>query len=87
MPSWKIDISHFSFLCQISFTGSIPTGKKIQIAAAQSNLKRVTLELGGKSPAVIFEDADLENALTWYVNNKTSKIKGKRKKKQSDLIF
>ncbi|OQE25164.1 hypothetical protein PENSTE_c006G05868, partial [Penicillium steckii] len=53
---------------KISFTGSIPTGKKIQIAAAQSNLKRVTLELGGKSPAVIFEDADLENALTWTIN-------------------
>ncbi|CAI7606252.1 unnamed protein product [Penicillium manginii] len=53
---------------KISFTGSIPTGKKIQIAAAQSNLKRVTLELGGKSPALVFEDADLENALTWTVN-------------------
>jgi acyl-CoA reductase-like NAD-dependent aldehyde dehydrogenase len=53
---------------KVSFTGSIPTGKKIQIAAAQSNLKRVTLELGGKSPAVIFEDANLENALTWTIN-------------------
>jgi aldehyde dehydrogenase (NAD+)/retinal dehydrogenase len=51
---------------QISFTGSVATGKKIQIAAAQSNLKRVTLELGGKSPAVVFEDANLENALTWW---------------------
>ncbi|KAJ5379916.1 uncharacterized protein N7496_002344 [Penicillium cataractarum] len=53
---------------RISFTGSVATGKKIQVAAAQSNLKRVTLELGGKSPAVIFEDADLENAVTWTVN-------------------
>ncbi|KAH8703856.1 Aldehyde/histidinol dehydrogenase [Talaromyces proteolyticus] len=53
---------------KISFTGSVPTGKKIQQAAAQSNLKRVTLELGGKSPAVIFEDANLENALTWTIN-------------------
>ncbi|KAK4495839.1 hypothetical protein PRZ48_013107 [Zasmidium cellare] len=53
---------------KISFTGSIPTGKKIQEAAAKSNLKRVTLELGGKSPAVIFEDANLDNALTWTVN-------------------
>lgn len=53
---------------KISFTGSVPTGKKIQIAAAQSNLKRVTLELGGKSPAVVFEDANLDNALTWTVN-------------------
>ena len=53
---------------KISFTGSIPTGKKIQVEAAKSNLKRVTLELGGKSPAVIFDDANLENALTWTIN-------------------
>lgn len=53
---------------KISFTGSVATGKKIQVAAAQSNLKRVTLELGGKSPAVVFEDADVENALMWCVN-------------------
>ncbi|KEZ41586.1 Retinal dehydrogenase [Scedosporium apiospermum] len=53
---------------KISFTGSILTGKKIQEAAAQSNLKRVTLELGGKSPAIIFDDANLENALTWTIN-------------------
>jgi len=53
---------------KVSFTGSITTGKKIQVAAARSNLKRVTLELGGKSPAVIFEDANLENALTWTIN-------------------
>ncbi|BCS28597.1 aldehyde dehydrogenase family protein [Aspergillus puulaauensis] len=53
---------------KISFTGSVGTGKKIQVAAAQSNLKRVTLELGGKSPAVIFEDVDLDNAVTWTIN-------------------
>ena len=53
---------------KISFTGSVATGRKIQIAAAKTNLKRVTLELGGKSPAVIFEDANLENALTWTIN-------------------
>lgn len=43
---------------KISFTGSTSTGRKIQEAAAKSNLKRVTLELGGKSPAVVFEDAE-----------------------------
>lgn len=48
---------------RLSFTGSVETGKKIQIAATQSNLKRVTLELGGKSPSIIFDDADLDNAL------------------------
>ncbi|KFY91690.1 hypothetical protein V498_05364 [Pseudogymnoascus sp. VKM F-4517 (FW-2822)] len=53
---------------KISFTGSISTGKKIQVAAAQSNLKRVTLELGGKSPAIVFEDANIDNTLTWTIN-------------------
>ena len=49
---------------KISFTGSGFAGKKVQELAAKSNLKRVTLELGGKSPSIIFEDADIENALT-----------------------
>ena len=53
---------------KVSFTGSIPTGKKIQAMAANSNLKRVTLELGGKSPAVVFDDCNLDNAVTWCVN-------------------
>lgn len=53
---------------KISFTGSGPTGKKIQRAAAESNLKRVTLELGGKTPAGIFEDCNLENAIQWATN-------------------
>ncbi|OAG36655.1 hypothetical protein AYO21_09130 [Fonsecaea monophora] len=48
--------------------GSVAIGRKIQEAAAKSTLKRVTLELGGKSPAVIFENANLENALTWTIN-------------------
>jgi aldehyde dehydrogenase (NAD+) len=48
---------------KISFTGSAFTGKKIQAMAANSNLKRCTLELGGKSPCIIFEDADIENTL------------------------
>lgn len=47
----------------ISFTGSTFTGRKIQAAAASSNLKRVILELGGKSPAIVFEDADIEAAV------------------------
>ncbi|KIW08529.1 hypothetical protein, variant [Verruconis gallopava] len=49
---------------KISFTGSGVTGRKVQDAAAKSNLKKVTLELGGKSPALIFDDANLENAVT-----------------------
>ncbi|KAM5354699.1 hypothetical protein ACJ41O_001346 [Fusarium nematophilum] len=46
----------------IAFTGSGRTGRLIQEAASKSNMKNVILELGGKSPAVIFEDADLERA-------------------------
>jgi len=48
---------------KISFTGSLGVGRLILKAAAESNLKRVTLELGGKSPAVVFADADLGNAV------------------------
>jgi aldehyde dehydrogenase (NAD+) len=50
---------------KISFTGSTATGRKIQDAATKSNMKRVTLELGGKSPALVFEDADIPAALFW----------------------
>jgi len=46
----------------VNFTGSTFTGRKIQAAAASSNLKKVVLELGGKSPAIIFEDADISKA-------------------------
>ena len=48
---------------RISFTGSVEAGREVQIAATKSNLKRVTLELGGKSPSIIMHDADLEKAL------------------------
>jgi len=48
---------------KISFTGSLGVGRLVLKAAAESNLKRVTLELGGKSPAVIFADADIGNAV------------------------
>jgi len=43
---------------KIAFTGSTTTGRKIQEASAKSNLKRVSLELGGKSPLIIFEADD-----------------------------
>ncbi|ORY77646.1 aldehyde dehydrogenase [Leucosporidium creatinivorum] len=50
---------------KIAFTGSTQTGRAITIAAAQSNLKKVTLELGGKSANIIFPSADLEQATNW----------------------
>ncbi|KAF2806779.1 aldehyde dehydrogenase [Mytilinidion resinicola] len=61
-------LSNHMKIRKISFTGSVSTGKKVQAAAAQSNLKRVTLELGGKSPAVVFEDCNLDNAINWTVH-------------------
>lgn len=48
---------------KVSFTGSTEVGRKVMEAAAISNLKKVSLELGGKSPNVIFADADLEAAI------------------------
>jgi len=50
---------------KVSFTGSTLVGRKIMEASGRSNLKRVTLELGGKSPCIIFDDADLEQAIKW----------------------
>ncbi len=51
----------------ISFTGSVATGRMVQTAAAQ-NVVPVTLELGGKSPQLVFADADLDRALPFLVN-------------------
>ena len=48
---------------KISFTGSAQAGRAVKKAAAESNLKNVTLELGGKSPLLIFDDADLAKAV------------------------
>jgi aldehyde dehydrogenase (NAD+) len=48
---------------KVGFTGEYTTGQIIMEAAAKSNLKRVTLELGGKSPNVVFADADLDAAV------------------------
>ena len=51
----------------VSFTGSVAVGRRIQAAAAQ-NVVPVTLELGGKSPQIVFDDADLDAALPSLVN-------------------
>ncbi|KAJ5562500.1 hypothetical protein N7535_003048 [Penicillium sp. DV-2018c] len=55
-------LSHHMDVRMITFTGSARAGRLIQQAAAKSNMKNVLFELGGKSPAVIFGDADLERA-------------------------
>src|SRR5690606_14013977 len=51
---------------KLAFTGSVPTGSKVMAAAAR-DIKRVSLELGGKSPFVIFADADIEQAVEWIM--------------------
>jgi len=48
---------------KVAFTGSTEVGHKIMETAAKTNLKRVSLELGGKSPLVVFDDADLDEAV------------------------
>lgn len=54
---------------KLSFTGSTPVGKKL-IAAAASTVKRVTMELGGNAPFIVFEDADLEAAVAGLMTSK-----------------
>lgn len=48
---------------KLGFTGSTPIGKKIMTSCADSNIKKCSLELGGKSPLVIFADCDLDKAV------------------------
>lgn len=58
-------ISSHMDIDKVAFTGSTIVGRTIMKAAASSNLKKVTLELGGKSPNIIFNDADIEQAISW----------------------
>ena len=51
----------------ISFTGGIDTGKRI-IKAASGNVKKIALELGGKNPNIVFDDADFDTALDYALN-------------------
>lgn len=56
-------ISSHMKIKKVAFTGSTATGRHIMKSAAMSNLKKVTLELGGKSPNIVFNDADLEKTV------------------------
>lgn len=56
-------LTHHQGIEKISFTGEVGTGKKV-MAAAATTLKDVTMELGGKSPLIIFEDADIDQAVS-----------------------
>ncbi|WP_203368787.1 betaine-aldehyde dehydrogenase [Cysteiniphilum marinum] len=56
-------LTHNPEIAKVSFTGEVSTGKKVMQASATS-LKSVTMELGGKSPLIIFDDADIEQAVS-----------------------
>ncbi len=49
-------------VAKVSLTGSVPTGRRVYAAAAEG-MRHVTMELGGKSPLIVFDDADLEDAV------------------------
>ncbi|MEO8686291.1 MAG: betaine-aldehyde dehydrogenase, partial [Devosia sp.] len=54
-------------VAKVSLTGSIGTGRKVYAAAAEG-MRHVTMELGGKSPLIIFEDADIDSAVSAAIN-------------------
>lgn len=58
-------LSNHPKLGKIAFTGSTLTGQKVMADAARSNLKSVSLECGGKSPLIVFEDAELDECVKW----------------------
>jgi len=62
-PTAGAAISRHMDVDKVAFTGSTEVGHLIMEAAAQTNLKRVTLELGGKSPNIVFADADMDAAI------------------------
>ncbi|XP_063531909.1 aldehyde dehydrogenase X, mitochondrial-like [Cydia strobilella] len=61
-PTAGAALTHHPDVDKVAFTGSTEVGRIIMKAAAVTNLKRITLELGGKSPLVVFNDADVEKA-------------------------
>ncbi|KAI4964657.1 hypothetical protein ZWY2020_060037 [Hordeum vulgare] len=61
-PTWTLTAYYYR-VDQVAFTGSGEVGRLIMEASARSNLKTVSLELGGKSPLIIFDDADVDMAV------------------------
>ena len=62
-PTAGAAIANHMDIDKVAFTGSTEVGKMMMKAAASSNLKRVSLELGGKSPNIVFADADMDQAV------------------------
>lgn len=61
-PEVGVALTEHPGIEKISFTGGVATGKKVMASAAGSTLKEVTMELGGKSPLIVCDDADLDRA-------------------------
>jgi len=63
-PVAGMELARNDYVDKIAFTGSTEVGKQLMIAAA-GNVKKISLELGGKSPIIVFEDADFPLAVEW----------------------
>lgn len=59
-------LSEHTGIDKIAFTGSVPTGSRVMQAASR-NIKNISLELGGKSPFIIFSDSDIDKAVEWIM--------------------
>ncbi|MEX3934453.1 aldehyde dehydrogenase family protein [Paraburkholderia phymatum] len=59
-------LSEHSGIDKLAFTGSVPTGSRIMQAAAR-DIKNISLELGGKSPFIVFDDSDIDAAVEWIM--------------------
>jgi betaine-aldehyde dehydrogenase len=65
-PDAGAPLSEHPGIDKLAFTGSVPTGSRIMQAAAR-DIKNISLELGGKSPFIIFDDSDIEAAVEWIM--------------------
>jgi len=65
-PDAGTPLTNHTGIDKISFTGSVPTAQKIMAAAARGP-RAISLELGGKSPLIVFEDADIPGAVDWII--------------------
>jgi betaine-aldehyde dehydrogenase len=65
-PEAGAPLSEHQGIDKLAFTGSVPTGTRIMQAAAR-DIKNISLELGGKSPFIIFDDSDIEAAVEWIM--------------------
>ncbi|MGF0238926.1 aldehyde dehydrogenase family protein [Rhodococcus sp. IEGM1300] len=65
-PQAGAPLSEHPGIDKLAFTGSVPTGTRIMQAAAR-DIKNISLELGGKSPFIIFDDSDIDAAVEWIM--------------------